>query len=165
MTKKITKACPRCHDEVSTTKQIEVFFGFRLMNGKKVPQSNCRLCRSAKSKESRLFKKNNPTLQGIDLRTIKKGKKVKSTIPKDGKKLLKKKLKGLWMNLTKEQRSSYKRGHLDYVMSHTAETEKQVKITKKKFLKKSKKMSNFKKDLKTFQTATMNKPKKIKSKK
>ena len=165
MTQKISKVCPRCKDEVSTTKQIELFFGFRMMNGKKVPQSNCRICRSEKSKESRLFKKNNPSLKNVDMRGVLKDKKAKSAIPKKGKKLPKSKLKDLWNNLSKEQKASMRKGHFEYNKAIDAETEKHVKVTKKKFLKKSKQMSNFKKDLKTFQIATMVKPKKIKSKK
>jgi len=53
-TKKITdhskKECPKCKRKADGKEEIEKYFGFRKMNGKSVPQSQCKKCRSSKKK-------------------------------------------------------------------------------------------------------------------
>ena len=40
--------CPKCGIEKKTLDDMEKFFGTRTVNGKTIPQSHCRACRSKK---------------------------------------------------------------------------------------------------------------------
>lgn len=46
----IEAGCPRCNKKAKGLGGIEDVFGWRIMNGKKVPQSRCKKCRSARKK-------------------------------------------------------------------------------------------------------------------
>jgi len=37
--------CPKCEKTANGVEQVEQLFGFRMMNGKKVVQSQCKKCR------------------------------------------------------------------------------------------------------------------------
>jgi len=42
----IKAKCPKCGKEVNGYDEIEEKFGWRIVNGRKVPQSHCRKCRN-----------------------------------------------------------------------------------------------------------------------
>lgn len=45
---KIEAECPNCNEKANNYEEIEEKFGWRIVNGKKIPQSYCRKCRSKK---------------------------------------------------------------------------------------------------------------------
>lgn len=48
MPSRLEASCPHCDKEANGYDEIEELFGFRVLNGKNVPQSWCRTCRKSK---------------------------------------------------------------------------------------------------------------------
>ena len=155
------KICPKCAKKSVGTKDIEEFFGFRKMRGFDYPQSNCRLCRRKSDKKHYTAKVKNPNLKGIDLRTVDISKSNSSEIEKIATSISKISKLSLWKSLTIKQRVAYLKGEKEYLALMQKAKESQNPIVKKKYLRKAKALSNFRKDLLVFQKATMNRPKKV----
>jgi len=181
------KKCPQCGRKSLNKGNITRDFGYRNSNGRSIPQSLCRKCRSQHAKAVRHAKAINKNLKDQDLRKGVKSwksvldgkssdmkynavestkitqKKTKTTSRKVEQKTTTKTKKSVWNQLTKDQKKSYRKGHKDYIKEIEKKEKEAKKITKQKRLKKSKQMANFKSDLKTFAKATQNKPKRLKA--
>ena len=199
----LIKVCPTCHKSSKGDHDIDKKHGFRMIRGKKFPQSLCRLCRNTHKRQVREFKTKNNLDESLDLRFLKHSKVFKSVLStKNFEKEIIPKIQGMakklnitnqdvsvkgtiknvkwlslskqnkldwikarkdnrsvWNKLSKEQKERYNLAHKNYLNNADKIKKGKIVITKKKFLKKKKALSNFKKDLNTFQKATMTKAK------
>ena len=132
------QVCPKCGKTAKTEKTINEKFGFRSFRNTRYSQLHCKQCRKNKNQVVNVMTKNLDT---------KKETRVKFP-------------KSIWENLTEKRRQAYRDGHKKYIDQKRKETELMEKVTKKGFVKYSKRKSLLKKSLHTLKNATMNKPKK-----
>lgn len=73
-------------------------------------------------------------------------------------------IKSIWEKLTIAQQAKYSKGHDEYIRAIDKMDSDKIPVTKRKFLRKTKVISNFKKELIAFQKSTHQKPKGMKKK-